>query len=143
MYKRQVYGPTDNNRRVLGIFLERALKGEPLIVKGANQSLDFTFVEDAAQGIVCATLHDGASGGTFNVTRGEGRTILDAAEIVAKLVPQTVIRTEEADKRLPSRGGLDISLAKERIGFNPQVGLEEGLRRYHAYLLDQRTRGVW
>lgn len=138
-----VYGPTDNNRRVLGIFLERALKGEPLVVKGANQALDFTFVEDAAQGIVCATLHDDAGGGTFNITRGNGRTIIEAAEIVAGLVPKTVIRAEEADKRLPSRGELDSSLAKERIGFRPQVDLEEGLRRYHAYLMDQRTREVW
>ena len=83
------------------------------------------------------------SGGTFNITRGRGRTIIEAAEIVAGLVPQTVIRTEEADKRLPSRGELDVSLAKERIGFDPRVDLEEGLRRYHAYLLDQRKRGVW
>jgi UDP-glucose 4-epimerase len=138
-----VYGPTDNNRRVLGIFLERALQGKPLIVKGADQALDFTFVEDAAHGIVCATLHDGASGGTFNITRGQGRTISEAAQIVAKLVPQTEIRVEGADQRMPSRGTLDISLAREQIEFHPQVDLEEGLRRYHAYLTNQRERGVW
>ncbi len=138
-----VYGPTDNNRRVIGIFLERALKGEPLVVKGANQVLDFTFVEDAAHGIVCATLHERASGGTFNITRGEGRAIKEAAEIVAGLVRGTIINIEPADPRLPIRGELDISRAREEIGFQPRVSLEEGIRICFDYLGDQRQRGVW
>ena len=138
-----VYGPTDNNRRVLGIFLERALKGQPLTVKGVNQALDFTFVEDAARGIVCATLHDKARGGTYNITRGEGRTIREAADIVAKLIPGTTIEIEEADARMPSRGELDISRARQEIGFEPKVSLEDGLAIYLDYLSNQRQRGVW
>lgn len=138
-----VYGPTDNNRRVLGIFLERALKGQPLVVKGANQALDFTFVEDAAQGIVCATMHERASGGTFNITRGEGRTIKEAAEIVARLVPGTQINVEPPDPRMPSRGELDVSRARSEIGFEPRVSLEEGLGIYLDYLSNQRQRRVW
>jgi len=138
-----VYGPTDNNRRVLGIFLERALKGQPLVVKGVNQALDFTFVEDTAQGIVCAAMHERASGGTFNITRGEGRTIREAAEIVAQLIPGTEIQIEQADSRMPSRGELDISRARSEIGFEPKVSLEEGLGIYLDYLSNQRQRGIW
>lgn len=138
-----VYGPTDNNRRVLGIFLENALSGRPLEVRGANNALDFTYVEDAARGIVCAALHEKASGKAFNVTRGRGRTIQEAAEIVAKLVPGTTIQLAERDTRMPVRGTLDISRARAEIDFNPSVDLEEGLARYHAYLVDQRRRGVW
>jgi len=138
-----VYGPTDNNRRVLGIFLERALKGEELVVKGATQSLDFTFVEDAARGIVCATLHERGASGIFNITRGQGRTIKEAAEIVASLVPGTRIRVESADERMPSRGELDISRARKEIGFEPRVNLEQGLQIYLEYLCNQRQRGVW
>lgn len=133
-----VYGPTDNNYRVLGIFLENALNGKPLVVKGSDQSLDFTYVTDTASGIVAATLHPAASGKTFNVTRGRGRTIGEAARIVAKLVPGTKIEELEADKKMPSRGELDTSRARQLIGYAPKVDLEEGLARYLEFLQRQR-----
>jgi nucleoside-diphosphate-sugar epimerase len=44
---------------------------------------------------------------------------------------------------MPRRGELDIGRARDTIGFAPKVDLEEGLRRYHEYLVDQRSRGVW
>lgn len=138
-----VYGATDNNRRVLGIYLENALLGKPLLVKGAGNSLDFTHVEDAAQGVVCAALHPQASGRAFNITRGRSRSILEAAQIVAKLVPGTKIEVAEHDKRMPVRGTLDVTRARTEIGFTPGVDLEDGLARYHAYMVEQRGRRVW
>jgi nucleoside-diphosphate-sugar epimerase len=138
-----VYGPTDNNRRVLGIFLENALQGIPLTVRGSENALDFTFVEDTAQGIVCATLHPSASGKAFNITRGQGRSILEGAQIVARLVPNTKIEVVEHDKWMPVRGTLDVTRACNEIGYAPKVDIEEGLARYHAYLVDQRARGIW
>ena len=129
-----VYGPTDNNRRVLAIFLENALAGEPLVVKGADSSLDFTYVSDAAAGIVTAALHPGGAGETFNITRGEGRSIREAAEIVARLVPGTEVRIDEADGTVPIRGALDISKARRLIGFEPRISLEEGLPMYLDYM---------
>ena len=132
-----VYGPTDNNRRVIGIFLENALAGNPLTVKGQDQALDFTFVTDTAQGIVLASQVPKAAGQIFNITRGEPRKILEAAEIIAGLVPGTEIRIEKADAKLPVRGQLDTSKAQSILNYAPQVSLEEGIRRYHAYLLSQ------
>jgi nucleoside-diphosphate-sugar epimerase len=44
---------------------------------------------------------------------------------------------------MPVRGTLDVQRARTEIGFAPQVDLEEGLAKYHAYLVDQRKRGVW
>ena len=138
-----VYGPTDNNRRVLGIFLENALIGRPLLVKGAGNTLDFTFVTDAAHGIICAATHANASGKAYNVTRGRARSIMDGAQIVAQLVPGTKIEVVEHDKKMPVRGTLDISRAMSEIGFKPKIDLEEGLANYHAYLTNQRKRGIW
>jgi UDP-glucose 4-epimerase len=100
-------------------------------------------VEDAARGVVCATLHERGASGIFNITRGQGRTIKEAAEIVASLVPGTRIRVESADERMPSRGELDISRARQEIGFEPRVNLEQGLGIYLDYLCRQRQRGVW
>lgn len=138
-----VYGPTDNNRRVLGIFLENALLGQPLVVRGPENALDFTFVDDAAHGVVCAALHPNASGRAYNITRGRGRTLLEAAHIVQQLVPTARIEVAEHDKRMPVRGTLDISRARDEIGFAPETDIEDGLVRYHDFLLDQRRRGVW
>lgn len=55
-----VYGPTDINRRVSQIFLENAIDGKPLILHGGeDNTLDFTYVEDIAQGIVLAATSPG------------------------------------------------------------------------------------
>ncbi len=133
-----VYGPTDNNARVLGIFIENALNGKTLQVRGAKSMLDFTFVTDAAAGIVAAALHPNASGQTFNVTRGQGRTILEAAKIVARLVPGTTVQILEAQKNLPARGMLDITRARTLIDYEPKVSLEEGLSKYVRFQKEQR-----
>jgi nucleoside-diphosphate-sugar epimerase len=138
-----VYGPTDNNRRVLGIFCENALSGKPLIVKGTQQALDFTFVTDIATGIALVTLHEKGAGKAFNVTRGRGRTILEAAEIVARLVPGTRIDVADVDGALPTRGTLDITAARELVGYEPKVDIEEGLGRYIDHLRAQCQAGLW
>src|SRR5262245_24088466 len=124
-----VYGPCDNNRRVLGIFLENALSGKPLVVRGADNTLDFTYVEDTAQGIICTAFHPDASWKAFNITRGRGRTIREAAEVVAQLVPGTRIEITGYDTRMPVRGTLDTTLACRLIGYSPKVDIEDGLDR--------------
>ncbi len=132
-----VYGPTDNNRRVLSVFLDNALQGKPLELRGEQTMLDFTYVTDVASGMVAATFHPGGGDNTFNITRGEGRTLLQAAELVAKLVPGTRIEILEAERSIPTRGTLDISRARSLIDYDPKVDLKQGLERYLAFLKDQ------
>ena len=43
---------------------------------------------------------------------------------------------------MPVRGALDVTRATTEIGFKPKVDLEEGLKRYHDYLIEQRSRGI-
>jgi nucleoside-diphosphate-sugar epimerase len=134
-----VYGMTDNNRRVIGIFLENALDGKPLLVRGADQSLDFTYVTDTAAGVVAAAMHPNASIQVFNITRGRGRSILEVAQIIAKLIPGTQIQVAEADKKLPTRGELDVSRAIELIGYQPKVDIEEGISMYLDFIKQRRA----
>ena len=134
-----VYGPTDNNRRVLNIFLENALSGKPLMVRGGNQFLDISYVADTAEGIVAVTVHPNASNSTFNITRGRGRSIVEAANIVAELVPGTVVEVQEPDKKMPSRGTLDISLAQKLLDYDPKIDIEDGIATYLEYLKKQRA----
>lgn len=134
-----VYGPMDNNRRVLGIYIENALSGKPLVVKGKDQSLDFSYVTDTADGMIAVAMHPKASGQIFNITRGRGRTILEAAEIVARLVPGARIIVDEADKKMPSRGTLDVTRARTMVDYQPKVDIEDGLAMYLEFIKKRRA----
>lgn len=126
-----VYGPTDCNRRVTEIFLTNALKGDRLrLDNGGHHELDFTYVKDLAEGFVLAAEHEDALNETFNMTRGEGRSIRELAEVIADLVPGTEMYEEERTVFRPNRGALDISKAREVLGYEPEYSLERGMREY-------------
>ena len=132
-----VYGPGDTNYRVLQIFIENALSGKPITVNG-NPSMDFTYVEDVAQGLA-ATLLPEAAGKTFNITRGEGRTLNEAVTILKEHFPELQVVQAEGSNHTPKRGALNITLAQDILGYSPQFSLEEGLHCYISYA--RNTKG--
>ncbi|MGH2725153.1 MAG: NAD-dependent epimerase/dehydratase family protein [Actinomycetota bacterium] len=132
------YGPTDNNRRVLQIFIENAIRGEG--IKAANPGstfLDFTYVSDLADGIARVATSPAAAREDFNITRGEQRSLGEAIDILSKIFPDLEIEREEgvADFR-PSRGTLDISKARELVGYSPRYSLEAGIEEYVRFMVD-------
>ncbi len=129
-----VYGPTDVNRRVSQIFVENALMGKPLILRGGDSALDFSYIEDVAEGFVRVALELHGANQIFNITRGEGRTLRELADILKKMIPSIEIIEEEVDKDIPKRGALDISKAQELIGYDPQYNLENGLEKYVTFI---------
>lgn len=129
-----VYGPADVSDRVIAKFMLAAMRDETLVVHGAREALDFTYVEDAAAGIVGAALSDIATNRVYNVTRGRSRTILEAAEIITKIAGSGKIEVVERNKDFPLRGTLNISKAARDFGFDPQIDIEEGFRRYYDYI---------
>lgn len=129
-----VYGPYDGNKRVIRIFIENTLRGKRIKVKGKDVELDFTYVKDTARGIILAALTPGASGEDFNISRGEGRTLMEAAEIVKSLVADARIECDEKDSSYPKRGAMDILKAKKILGYLPQYSLEEGIKEYFEFL---------
>ena len=62
-----VYGPLDVEDRVIAKFMLTAMRGGVLKVNGAGETLDFTYVEDAADGIVAAALSDNTNFNTYNI----------------------------------------------------------------------------
>ncbi len=132
-----VYGPTDVNRRVTGLYVENAFRGKPLVLdNGGTSKLDFTYVEDTAHGFVLAAKSPAAKNQIFNITRGEGRTIRELGELVAKHVPGTELVEKPAKVFRPERGALDISKARTMLGYEPRYSLEEGIAKYTAYVRD-------
>ena len=123
-----VYGPGDFNHRVTQIFLDNALAGRPLMLfAGGLERLDFTYVSDAVAGMALCLECPAAAGQTFNLSSGDGRSLLELAAVVAAYVPGVSldVRTEASDR--PRRGALDVSRARDLLGYRPVVPIEEGL----------------
>jgi nucleoside-diphosphate-sugar epimerase len=129
-----VYGPLDVEDRVIAKFMLAAMRGETLYVNGANETLDFTWVEDAADGIVAAALSDNTENKTYNITKSHGRTLLEAAQLVLRLAGGGTLVVEAKDKDFPSRGALNIDAARRDFGFDPKVEVEEGFQKYYEWL---------
>ncbi len=129
-----VYGPLDVEDRVISKFILRAMRGDTLRVNGAGETLDFTFVDDAADGIVAATLSDNTENKTYNITKSHSHTLLDAAKLAVNVVGQGTIEVGERDLDFPSRGALNIDAARQDFGFDPKVDVAEGFQIYYDWL---------
>jgi UDP-glucose 4-epimerase len=129
-----VYGPLDVEDRVISKFLITAMRGGVLKVNGINETLDFTYVDDAADGIVQALLSENTKNKTYNITKSHSKTLLSAAELAVKLVGKGTIEVREKDADFPSRGALDIDKAKNDFEFDPKVDIDEGFEIYYDWL---------
>lgn len=131
-----VYGPLDVEDRVISKFILAAMRNEILKVNGANETLDFTYVEDAADGIVAAALSTNTNNKTYNITKSHSRSLLDAAKLAVKIVGKGSIEVRDKDADFPSRGALNIDSARRDFGFDPKVDVEEGFQKYYEWLND-------
>ena len=129
-----VYGPFDVEDRVVSKFLMTARRNGTIKVNGANEMLDFTFVEDTADGIVAAALKDGANNNIYNITRGQSHSLLTAAEMAIKIVGRGRIEVGDRNPNFPSRGALNIEAARRDLGYDPKIDIEEGFWIYNDWL---------
>lgn len=130
-----VYGPLDVEDRVISKFMINAMKGNTLKVNGATETLDFTYVDDAADGIVAAALSTNTVNKTYNVTKSHSWTLLDAAHLAVDIAGSGSVEVCPRDLDFPSRGALNIDAARRDFGFNPKVDVEEGFKRYHEWFM--------
>ena len=129
-----VYGPLDVEDRVIAKFMLTAMRGGVLKVNGAGETLDFTYVDDVADGIVATALSDNTNNKTYNLTKSHSRSLLDAAKLAVKIVGQGTIEVCDKDADFPSRGALNIDAARQDFGYFPQVDVEEGFQAYYEWL---------
>jgi UDP-glucose 4-epimerase len=129
-----VYGPLDVEDRVVSKFMLTAMRGGTLNVNGASETLDFTYVDDAADGIVAATLSDNTENKTYNITKSHSYSLLDAANLAVSIAGSGTVNVCDKDPDFPSRGALNIDAARKDFGFDPKVDVEEGFRNYYEWL---------
>lgn len=131
-----VYGEYDVEDRVVSKFMLSAMRGETLKVNGASETLDFTYVEDAACGIVQATLSDKAVNGTYNITKSHSTSLLQAAQLAVKIAGRGEVLVRDKDADFPSRGALNIDAARRDFDFDPTVDVEEGFQKYYKWFAE-------
>jgi UDP-glucose 4-epimerase len=135
-----VYGPLDVEDRVIAKFMLTAMRDGTLKVNGANETLDFTYVEDAADGIVAAALSPNTNNKTYNITKSHSRSLLDAANLAVKIAGKGKIEVKDKDADFPSRGALNIDAARKDFGYDPKTDVEEGFQKYYDWL---STSSYW
>lgn len=129
-----VYGPLDVEDRVVAKFMLTAMRGGTLRVNGAGETLDFTYVDDAADGIVAAATRIMAKNNTYNITKSHSVTLHEAAQMVVGIVGKGSIEVRDKDADFPSRGALNIDRARTILGYDPKVDVEEGFQKYYEWL---------
>lgn len=129
-----VYGPLDVEDRVVSKFLITAMNRGIIQVNGGDESLDFTYVSDAARGIAEASVSDNTFNTTYNITRGRARSLREAAQLAINIAQGGSMRVNDPDKNFPSRGALNTSRAQLDFGYEPTVDIEQGFRTYYEWL---------
>ena len=125
------YGPRMRgyDGRAVPTFVRQALAGEPLTVTGdGHQTRSLCYVEDTVRGILAAAAH--GLRGPVNIGNPTGITMLDLARLVVELTGSTSeIRFIERPTHDPAVRCPDITLAHDKLEWEPRVSAEEGLRR--------------
>jgi dTDP-glucose 4,6-dehydratase len=129
------YGPRlqVNDGRVISNFMKQALRGEDLTVYGdGSQTRSFCYVSDEIDGIVRLAKSD--LSGPVNIGNPNEFTILECANKVLKVTgSKSEITHEPLPQDDPKQRCPDITLAKTKLGWEPKVQLEEGLRLSMPY----------
>ena len=130
------YGPNmaPDDGRVVSNFILQALKGEDITIYGdGSQTRSFCYVDDLVTGMI-KMMENPSFIGPVNLGNPSERTILDFAKLIIEL---TNSKSKIVYKPLPSDDPTqrkpDITLAKEKLGWEPKVDIEEGLMNTIEY----------
>ena len=132
--------PLSGYAAVIPKFIRLLLDGErPTIFGDGETSRDFTHVENVVEANLSAAVAPAAAGRVMNVAIGHAHTLNELVRTLARLLDSDL----EPDYAAPRAGDVresvaDVSLARELIGYEPSVDLEEGLERTIAWIVEQR-----
>jgi dTDP-glucose 4,6-dehydratase len=135
------YGPRQSARAVIPTIISQALAGKRISIGSLAPTRDFTFVRDTARGMRLAVETDGVEGLEMNLGNGQEIAIGKLVDLVQELAG-TSLPVEHDDQRVrPDRSEVerllaDATLANDKLGWQPQVSLREGLARTMAWITE-------
>ena len=133
------YGPhmAKKDMRMIITFIAEALENRPITLFGdGQQTRSLCFVSDTVDGLIKLMFSDRAKGEVVNIGSPDEKPINEYAEIVKRLTGSgsEIVKSEALPEDDPLRRRPDIAKAKELLGWEPTVPLEEGLRRTIEYI---------
>lgn len=141
------YGQSPRNPYcgVMGRFIHNALTGQPLgIIGDGQQTRDYTFITDAVDATILAAIHTHADGEILNIGTGVEASVNEIAQYIKEFAPEVTIENfPPRDIDNIRRRVMDISLIQDKLGWEPVVGIKEGIKKtmewYGAFLKNQEN----
>ena len=131
------YGPRmhPNDGRVVSNFIVQALQNKPITIYGdGSQTRSFCYVSDLIEGMIKFMESDKTITGPINIGNPNEFTMLELAELILKLTSsQSKIVFKPLPEDDPKQRQPDISLAKNKLGWEPKIKLEDGLNETIKY----------
>jgi UDP-glucose 4-epimerase len=131
-----VFGPRQDPSSpysgVISIFVDRAMANQaPMIFGDGSASRDFVFVENVVDANLLAATRDGVAGRSFNIACGTRTSLNELVSTIGRIVGRDLgVRHAAARAGDIAHSVADISCARDVLGYEPRVGVEEGLRRF-------------
>ena len=126
-----IYGTRDMIIRVISQMAKSMFEKGEITITGDKSKLDFTYVTEVAEAFVQGALHKGATNMIFNCSRGRGRSIVEAANLVKDYMGNKCkLNIKESDSFYPSRDTLNSTRLKILTGWKPKIDIEEGIKKY-------------
>jgi len=133
------YGPRQSVRAVIPTIIYQALTKEKVRMGSLKPKRDFLYVEDNVNGYIKIAKSDNVTGEVINIGTGKTTSIGEIVDIIRQLIgknfevgtDETKIRPEKSEVKLLI---CDNSKAKERIGWEPQTSLRDGLKKTIEYI---------
>jgi UDP-glucose 4-epimerase len=126
-----VYGMYDESDRVIPLFIRKAIKNENLVVFGKDKILDFTYIDDAVEGVIKAIQRfNKVKNNTFNIATGKGTKILFVAQLIKKFLnskSRIIIKQNRPGEVVKYIA--DISKARRLLNYEPKTNIIEGIKK--------------
>jgi UDP-glucose 4-epimerase len=130
-----VYGPRQRPDMGFHRFLRAAIEGRPIAIYGdGEQTRDFTYVADAVAATIAAGLR-GVPGRVYNIGGGSRVSVNGVIDMIGRVSGSRPLIVSEPEQKGDMRHTFaDTGLARADFGFQPKVGLEEGLAAEYRWL---------
>jgi len=138
-----VYGGDPKiGKEVVSIFINRALRGEPLVVKGPEKFRDFVHIEDVAEAFARSVTSNHKQSVTLNIGTGTKTTLKQLALMISSRFPQSKVVVEDT---LDDGTGLmaNAAMAKAMLGFSarsPHIGIPDHVKKFAEQTTDKEGK---
>ncbi|MER1968453.1 NAD-dependent epimerase/dehydratase family protein [Castellaniella sp. GW247-6E4] len=141
-----VYGPNLPRARVPKVFIDAALDGTAYhLTAGGDLAVDQVYIDDTVAGVLLALDKKNHRFDAYHIATGQAPTIDDVARFVREFVPGANVSTAPGlylhGDRFPTarKGALDISRARQELGYSPQYDLRAGIEKSILEARAERT----